>query len=118
MKLHFTAIMPRLIILQSAEGLWSDRDLLRSQRTVSSMHSQSAIFAAYRCKTHLLFIAVHRGRSMYKGISLGKASTGRIVDWKPPGKDTPAQPAGGSSQAQSASKDAKAPELAPTPSMT
>ncbi|DBB04664.1 hypothetical protein WJX77_006462 [Trebouxia sp. C0004] len=57
-----------------------------------------------------------RGRSMYKGISLGKASTGRIVDWKPPGKDMPSQPAGGGSQAKSASKDAKAPELAPTPS--
>ena len=55
---------------------------------------------------------------MYKGISLGKASTGRIVDWKPPGTDMPAQPAVGSILAQSASKDAKAPEVAPTPSMT
>jgi len=60
---------------------------------------------------------VYRGRSTYKGISLGKASTGRIVDWKPPGKDTPSQPASGGSQALSASKDAKAPEPAPTPSM-
>ncbi|KAL0033139.1 hypothetical protein WJX79_005261 [Trebouxia sp. C0005] len=56
-----------------------------------------------------------RGRSLYKGISLGKASTGRIVDWKPPGKDVPSQPASGGSQAQSSSKDAKAAELAPTP---
>jgi len=55
---------------------------------------------------------------MYKGIFLGKASTGRIVDWKPPGKDTPAQPANGGSQAQSGSKDTKPSELAPTPSMT
>lgn len=88
------------------------------QRSVTSLHSQSAIFAAYRYKTHLLYIAVHRGRSLYKGISLGKASTGRIVDWKPPGKDVPSQPASGGSQAQSSSKDAKAAELAPTPGMT
>ena len=110
--------MLRLSILQSAEGLLSDRDLVYLQRTVTSMHSQSANFAAYRYETHLPFIAVHRGRSMYKGISLGKASTGRIVDWKPPGKDMPAQPAGGSSQAPSASKEAKPPDVAHTPSMT
>ena len=85
---------------------------------ISLMISQVLYRAAQGCKTDLVLTAVHRGRSMYKGISLGKASTGRIVDWKPPGKDTPSHPAGGGSQALSASKDGKPPELAPTPSMT
>ena len=60
---------------------------------------------------------MYRGRgATYKGMPLGRASTGRIVDWKPPGKETPQQPAKSGSQAHTASKDPKPSEQTPATS--
>ena len=60
---------------------------------------------------------IYRGRgATYKGMPLGRASTGRIVDWKPPGKETPQQPAKSGSQAHTASKDPKPSEQTPATS--
>ena len=58
-----------------------------------------------------------RGRATYKGMPLGRASTGRIVDWKPPGKETPQQPAKAGSQAHPVGKDTKPSEQTPATSM-
>ena len=48
---------------------------------------------------------------------LGRTPTGRIVDWKPPGKETPAKSpvVDSATLTQPSSKDGKKPEHTPAP---
>ena len=58
-------------------------------------------------------IACHRGRRPSFSMPLGRTPTGRIVDWKPPGKEAPHKSAGSDSPAQQGSKDAQKAEQIP-----
>lgn len=57
----------------------------------------------------------YRGRRPSFGMPLGRTPTGRIVDWKPPGKEAAHKSAGTDSPAQQGSKDAqKAEQVQPS----
>ena len=56
-----------------------------------------------------------RGRGPSFSMPLGRTPTGRIVDWKPPGKEAPHKPAGSDSPAQQGSKETqKAEQIQPS----
>ena len=63
---------------------------------------------------HDICLVCYRGRRPSFSMPLGRTPTGRIVDWKPPSKETPHKSAGGDSLAQQGSKDTQKAEVIPS----
>ena len=53
----------------------------------------------------IIYLVCNRGRRPSFSMPLGRTPTGRIVDWKPPGKEAVHKSAGSDSPAQQGSKD-------------
>ena len=83
---------------------------------------QLVSIASERClhnaEQHVLCLRCRARRPSLSNMPAGRTPTGRIVDWKPPTKETPAKPSVTDTPTQSGSKEAKRPDQAPASGTT